>query len=259
MYSVYFTHTTHKDLLSISCVSPTLPISIYCAFCRFLLHHPRRFIMYFVYFSYFLRYHPQGFILYFCMFLLCHPQGFTLHFVYLSYTTHKDLLGILHISPTPPRRATLLSMGLLSPRTTTLQLTRLVATQAQSYDKPIGSCRGARVGGDKPMVRCRVARLGGDPQRFIVHFVNISYTTHEDLICILYNAPTPPTGIYCVFCALLPYYPQGLFCVFVDFSYTTHGDLLCILCISPAPPTWIYFVFCMFLPRHLQGFALHFV
>ena len=64
-------YATHKDLPCILHISPTPPTRIYCVFCRFLLHP---------------------------------PQGFIVYFVHFSYTPQKDLLCILYISLTPPTR-----------------------------------------------------------------------------------------------------------------------------------------------------------
>ena len=178
--------------------------------------------MYFVYFP-----TPATRIYFvFCMFLPRHPQGLALYFASFAYTTHKGLLGTLHISLIATHRG-LLGIWCFSPT------------------PPTGIYCAFRMS------------FPSHPQVVIVYFAYPPNTTHRihyvfsflrphhPQVFTLHSgiSPTPPTRIYCVFCLFLFFlhHPRRFIMYFVYLSYTTHRDLFCILYVSPMPSTGIWF------------------
>ena len=79
----------------------------------------------------------------------------------------------------------------------------------------------------------------------------------------LYNLvikPTPPTGIHCVLCILLPHHPQACTVHFVYFPTQTGIYILCFLYLAPLHThARIYCVFCIYFSytNHMQGLPRH--
>ena len=192
MYSVYFSHTTHRNLLFILYISQMLPTGICYTF---------------------------------CVILPCHPQGFALHSVHFTHATSKQSRSPESSQPHPSqqRRALhqlrgqgsgvwygMVCYGMLMAClwytcVTTIQIYFLFRVFYISPTPPARIC----------CVFCTL--LPHHAQGFIVYFAYFSHATHRDLLCILHTCPccvhcislTPPTRIYYVFCILLPRHPQG--------------------------------------------------
>ena len=213
MYSVYFSHTTHRNLLCILYISQMSPTGHCYAFRVILPCHPQGFALHSVHFTHATskqsrspessQPHPSqqrralhqlrgqgsgvwyGMVWYaYGMLMVCLRHHYSNIFsisciLYFSHATRRDLLRILYTSPTPRTR-----------------------------------------------IHCVFCIfLPCHPQGFALHSVSFSHATHKDLLCILCTSPMPPTGI----------------CSVVLHASASPPTRIC--CTSPMPPTGIYCTF----------------